>query len=60
MGKIRSNFIKRTAREAVKKYRDQLGTDFYENREFLETVIKFSNDKLKNRVTGYVTTLMKQ
>ncbi len=60
MGRIRSNFIKRTAREAVKRYRDQLGTDFYENREFLETVIRFSNDKLKNRVTGYVTTLMKR
>lgn len=60
MGRIRSNFIKRTAREAVKRYGDQLSSDFYENREFLETVIRFSNDKLKNRVTGYVTTLMKQ
>ena len=60
MGRIRPNFIKRIAREAVKKYRDHLGTDYYENREFLETVIRFSNDRLKNRVSGYVTTLMKQ
>lgn len=60
MGRIRPNFIKRIAREAVKRYRDKLGTDYYENREFLETVIRFSNDRLKNRVTGYVTTLMKQ
>lgn len=60
MGRIRSNFIKRVAREAVKRHRDKLSTDYYENREFLETVIKFSNDRLKNRVTGYVTTLMKQ
>jgi small subunit ribosomal protein S17e len=60
LGRIRSNFIKRTAREAVKRYRDKLGTDYYENRDFLETVIKFSNDRLKNRITGYVTTLMKQ
>ena len=60
MGRIRPNFIKRIAREAVKKYRDKLSTDYYENREFLETVIRFSNDRLKNRVTGYVTTLMKQ
>lgn len=58
MGRIRTNFIKRTAREAVKRYEDKLSTDFYENREFLETVIKFSNDRLRNRVAGYVTTLM--
>ncbi len=60
MGRIRPNFIKRIAREAVKKYQSQLGTDFYENREFLETVLRFSNDRLKNRVAGYVTTLMRQ
>lgn len=60
MGRIRSNFIKRTAREAVKRYRSQLGIDYYENRKFLESVIRFSNDRLRNRVTGYVTTLMKQ
>ncbi|MGD2249833.1 MAG: 30S ribosomal protein S17e [Candidatus Methanofastidiosia archaeon] len=58
MGRIRTNFIKRTAREAVKRYKNKLSTDFYENREFLETVIKFSNDRLRNRVAGYVTTLM--
>ncbi|MBU7022640.1 MAG: 30S ribosomal protein S17e [Theionarchaea archaeon] len=60
MGRIRSNFIKRIAREAIKKYRDQLSTDYYENRNFLETVVRFSNDKLRNRVAGYVTTLMKR
>ncbi|KYK34570.1 MAG: 30S ribosomal protein S17e [Theionarchaea archaeon] len=60
MGRIRPNFIKRIAREAVKKYRSQLGIDFYENRDFLETVLRFSNDRLRNRVAGYVTTLMKQ
>ena len=60
MGRIRSNFIKRIARETIKKYKDQLSTDYYENRDFLETVVRFSNDKLRNRVAGYVTTLMKQ
>jgi len=60
LGRIRPNFIKRIAREAVKKYRSQLGIDFYENRDFLETVLRFSNDRLRNRVAGYVTTLMKQ
>ncbi|MBU6997260.1 MAG: 30S ribosomal protein S17e [Theionarchaea archaeon] len=59
MGRIRSNFIKRIARETIKKYKDQLSTDYYENRDFLETVVRFSNDKLRNRVAGYVTTLMK-
>jgi small subunit ribosomal protein S17e len=60
LGRIRSNFIKRIAREAIKRYKDRLSTDYYENRNFLETVVRFSNDKLRNRVAGYVTTLMKQ
>jgi ribosomal protein S17E len=60
LGRIRPNFIKRIAREAVKRYRTDLGLDFNENREFLETVLRFSNARLKNRVSGYVTTLMKQ
>ncbi|MBU7042282.1 MAG: 30S ribosomal protein S17e [Theionarchaea archaeon] len=59
MGRIRPNFIKRIAREAVRRYKADLGTDFYENRDFLETVLRFSNERLKNRVSGYVTTLMK-
>lgn len=60
MGRIRPNFIKRIAREVVKRYQNELSTDYYENREFLEGVLMFSNDRLRNRVTGYVTSLMKQ
>lgn len=60
MGRIRPTSIKRIAREVVKKYRDQLSTDYYKNREFLVTILRFSNERLRNRVSGYVTTLMKQ
>ncbi|MCD6127895.1 MAG: 30S ribosomal protein S17e [Methanomicrobia archaeon] len=60
MGRIRPTFIKRIAREIVEKYSKELSRDFYKNREFLEDKVKFPNDKMKNRVVGYVTTLVKR
>ncbi|MFQ6087302.1 MAG: 30S ribosomal protein S17e [Candidatus Methanofastidiosia archaeon] len=58
MGRIRPNFIKRLAKEIVKKHSDELTNDFYKNREFLEEILEFPNHRLRNKVTGYVTSLM--
>ena len=60
MGKIRPTFIKRTAREILKKYSKNISKDFYKNREFLEDKVKFQSDKIENMVVGYVTTLAKR
>lgn len=60
MGRIRPTFIKRIAREIFKKYSKDLSKDFYKNREFLGDKVKFPNDKIENRVVGYVTTLVKR
>ena len=43
-----------------KKYSKDLNKDFYKNRELLEDKVKFPNNKIENRVVGYVTTLVKR
>lgn len=60
MGRIRQKDIKKTAQEIIRKYEDKLTQDFKENREFLDSVLKVQGKFLRNRISGYVTHLMKQ
>ncbi len=60
MGRIRQRDIKNVAQEIVRKYGDRLSTDFKENRKFIESVLKVQGKFLRNRISGYVTHLMKQ
>jgi len=58
LGRIRPTFIKRIAREIVEKYRGELTEDFHKNRAFIVRVVDISNEKLRNKVAGYVTSLL--
>jgi len=60
LGRIRQRDIKNVAQEIVRKYGDRLSTDFKENRKFIESVLKVQGKFLRNRISGYVTHLMKQ
>lgn len=60
LGRIRPRFIKRAATEVVEKYRHDLSTDYEENREFLRDILEVPSQTVKNRIVGYVTTLMKK
>lgn len=59
MGRIRQKDIKNTANELLEKYSDELGTDFKENRDFIKSVLKVQGKFLMNRISGYVTHLVK-
>lgn len=60
MGRIRQRDIKNVAQEIVRRYGDKLSTDFLENRKFIEGVVKVQGKFLRNRISGYVTHIMKQ
>ena len=60
MGRIRPRFIKRAASEIVTKYSDELSIDYDKNRDFLDEVLEVPSQTVKNRIVGYVTTLMKK
>ena len=59
MGRIRSTLIKRVAYEVYEKYKDMLTTDFNKNREIIDKVVKVEGKFMKNKITGYVTHLVK-
>lgn len=60
MGRVRQKDIKRTAAEIVRRYRAELTGDFKENREFLNDILKIEGKLMRNRVSGYVTHLLKK
>jgi len=59
-GKVRTELVKRIARELVERFPDKFTTDFENNKKLVESLTNISSKKLRNRVAGYVTQLQNQ
>lgn len=59
MGKVRTRTVKRLARELLKNYPDKFTANFEENKNVLKSLAEFSSKRLRNRVAGYITRLIK-
>ncbi len=51
--------VKRISRELVNRYDRSLTTDFEQNKQFLKEIGLDVSKKLRNKIAGYVTGLMK-
>ncbi len=60
MGRIRTKFIKSTARKLVEKARNRLSKDFEHNKKEIETLATIRSKRLRNKIAGAVTSLMKK
>lgn len=58
MGKVRTEHVKRIARELVERFPDKFTTDFENNKKVLESVAEIPTTKLRNKIAGYITRLM--
>lgn len=58
MGKVRSERVKRIARELMDRFPDKFTADFEANKESVKALVKTSSPKLRNIIAGYVTRLM--
>lgn len=59
MGKVRTEMVKRIAIELVDRYERSLTTDFEQNKQFLKEIELDVSKKLRNKIAGYVTVVMK-
>lgn len=59
MGKVRTELIKRVALKLVDKYPRSFGTDFENNKKFLTTLNVGISKKMRNKVAGYATHVVK-
>ena len=57
MGKVRTEQVKRLAREILSKYPNKVTTDFTNNKQVVTEYTNISSTKLRNRVAGYTTRL---
>jgi small subunit ribosomal protein S17e len=59
MGKVRIEMVKRISMELVDRYERSLTTEFEQNKQFLKEIGLDVSKKLRNKIAGYVTRLMK-
>jgi small subunit ribosomal protein S17e len=60
MGRVRPIYIKRAARQLVENHPDKFSGDFRKNRVAVDELIPQVNKPIRNRVAGYISTLLKE
>jgi len=59
MGRIKTQLIKSTTADIMKKYRSKFTKDFQRNKEIVAEVAILPSKKIRNIMAGYITRLMK-
>ena len=58
MGSVRTEQIKRTAKELVKRYPDKFIHDFETNKHMVAILVSGGSPKVKNQIAGYITRFL--
>ena len=57
MGKVRTETVKRAARELIERFPDKFTIEYEANKASVNQVLRAPSKKLRNRIAGYVTRL---
>merc|ERR1719331_2013911 len=60
MGRVRTKTVKRASRYIIEKYYARLTMDFQVNKKMVEEVAIIPTKKLRNKIAGFTTHLMKR
>jgi small subunit ribosomal protein S17e len=60
LGRVRTLFIKRAARDLLEKYPERFSIEFEHNRRVLDELMSHLSKSVRNRIAGYISTLLKQ
>ena len=60
MGKVRTKTVKKSAKVLVEKYFSRLTNDFHTNKKVASEVAVMPSKRMRNKISGYVTKLMKR
>ena len=59
MGKVRTEMIKRLSLELIDKYEYSFKPEFEPNKQFLREIGLDVSKRLRNKIAGYITTVVK-
>jgi small subunit ribosomal protein S17e len=57
LGKVRTEQVKRIARQLLDQYPNKFSADFEKNKVYVTELTNISSTKLRNRVAGYTARL---
>jgi len=60
MGRVRTKTVKKAARVLIEKYYSKMTNDFHINKKILSEVGQIPTKRLRNKIAGYATHLMKR
>lgn len=55
MGNVRTDQIKRTAKELVRRFPDKFSRDFEANKKLIATLTEGTTIKIRNQIAGYIS-----
>ncbi len=58
LGKVRTEKVKKVARELVRQHPNKFTADFKNNQELVKSLTIISTARLRNRIAGYITRLL--
>ncbi|ELT98725.1 hypothetical protein CAPTEDRAFT_173841 [Capitella teleta] len=60
MGRVRTKTIKKASKVMIEKYYPRLTHDFHTNKRIVEEIAIVPSKKLRNKIAGFITHLMKR
>ncbi|MEM4733234.1 MAG: 30S ribosomal protein S17e [Candidatus Bathyarchaeia archaeon] len=58
MGKVKTEHIKRLAKELMNRFPDKFSTNFEENKRIVDALTRGATTRVRNQVAGYITHAM--
>ncbi|MGD0494648.1 MAG: 30S ribosomal protein S17e [Candidatus Bathyarchaeia archaeon] len=55
MGSVRTEQIKRTAKELIRRFPGKFSHDFENNKHMVATLVQGGTPKVRNQIAGYIT-----
>ena len=58
LGKVRPQYVKKFARKLISLNPEKFDNDFQNNKKMVDALANTSSAKLRNRIAGYITSLL--
>jgi small subunit ribosomal protein S17e len=55
VGSVRTEQIKRTAKELIRRFPDKFSHDFENNKHMVANLVQGGTPKVRNQIAGYIT-----